>query len=73
MASSLTFTRSAVSPWASSCLGTRCSRAMVCFSASVYPGSSITSMRSRSAAGIVESVFAVATKSTEERSKGTSM
>ena len=46
--------------------------AMVSFSSSVYPGSSITSIRSRSAGGTGSSTFAVVMKSTSERSNGTS-
>ena len=42
------------------------------FSASVYPASWITSIRSRNGPGIVSSVFAVVTNITSERSNGRS-
>lgn len=47
--------------------------AICTFSSSVYPESSMSSIRSRSAAGMVETVFAVATKNTFDKSKGISM
>ena len=72
IAPSVKRTRSAVSPCASSCAGTRWSRAIARLSFSVYPGSSITSMRSSSAGAIVESVLAVAMNITRERSNDTS-
>ncbi len=50
--SSVKVTASGVRPWFAICFATRCSRAILSFSSSVYPGSSSTSMRSRSGGGI---------------------
>ena len=45
---------------------------MCIFSSSVYPGSRMTSMRSRSGGMMVSSMFAVVMKMTLDRSYGTS-
>jgi hypothetical protein len=49
----------------------RCSMAILSFSSEVYPGSSMTSIRSSSGAGMNCILFAVATKTTFDTSKGT--
>ena len=59
-----------VSACSISCLGTRWRTAIAIFSSCVYPGTSMISIRSRSAAGIVASEFAVAIKSTCDKSNG---
>ena len=64
--------RPARRPLASICRGSRCLRTMGSFSSAEYPGTSITSIRSRNAAGTVSSRFAVAMNSTSDRSTPTS-
>ena len=49
----------------------RCRSAMTSFSCSVYPGSSITSSRSRTGSGIAPGSVAVTIHTTRDRSNGT--
>eukprot|EP00982_Pelagococcus_subviridis_P014262 31315-Pelagococcus_subviridis.AAC.5 len=60
-------------PCSSSTFGTTCRHAMASFSSSVYPGTVIISMRSRSGPGMVLGSFAVARNVILDRSNGTPM
>ena len=67
-AASLNFTCLSVRPCSPRCRPTRKLRAMCNFSSSVYPGRSITSIRSRNGDGTVSNWLAVAMNITCERS-----